>query len=370
VLILVILLLTVILTFAFVKREYLSKLRLTTEVFLGVEIAYGGVDDLKDLVDKVKNYSNLFIIGTLEISLNQTALNEACDYIYEAGLHFIVLFTFEDKYNYDPSSWIHKAEQKYGNKFLGVYRYDEPGGKQLDRTPSNFVVEAKDYADAAKTFVDYLFAHIKFYLNSSQRVFTADYGLYWFDYKGGYNAVFAEFGWNHSRELQVALCRGAAKVQNKDWGVIISWTYNHAPYIESASELYNDLVLAYTAGAKYIIVFNYPKIGRYGVLTDEHLSVLKKFWYFALHNQWKSKGNDAKVAYVLPSDYGFGFRTANDTMWGLWEADGFSSKIWSDVCKLIDRYGSSLDIVYDDLEFRNAIRSRYNKLIFWSEEVP
>lgn len=66
--------------------------------------------------------------------------------------------------------------------------------------------------------------------------------------------------------MNVALCRGAATVQNKDWGVIITWTYNNPPYIESGEELYNDLIYAYKNGAKYVAVFD----------SNENYS--KEFW--------------------------------------------------------------------------------------------
>jgi hypothetical protein len=46
-------------------------------------------------------------------------------------------------------------------------------------------------------------------------VFTSDCALFWFDYLAGYDAVFAELEWNHSRAQQIALCRGAVNVQNK-----------------------------------------------------------------------------------------------------------------------------------------------------------
>ena len=64
------------------------------EFFVGVEFAYSGnVNDLKALVDKVKNYTNVFVIGALEISFNQTALDESCDYVVNSGLNLIVFFS-------------------------------------------------------------------------------------------------------------------------------------------------------------------------------------------------------------------------------------------------------------------------------------
>lgn len=367
--VLAIALIAVILVSLFALNEWFSNRQSTPDFFVGVELAYGNTSDLKKLVDKVKNYTNLFVIGSLEISFNQTALNEACDYIVDARLHFIVLFTDSKKYSYRIFDWMEDAKQKYGDKFLGVYRYDEPGGTQLDQNSSRLVENATSYADAAATYVKGLGIIVEYYLNYTPRMFTADYGLYWFDYKAGYSAVFAEFGWNHSRQLQIALCRGAAKVQNREWGVIITWEYTAEPYIESGAELYKDLVLAYNSGAKYVVIFNYPKIGRYGILTEEHFDELKKFWNY-IHTSPRTYGVDeGEVAYVLPSDYGFGFRHASDTIWGLWDADEWSEKIWNDVNKLRDQYGSRLDIVYTDPEFDNVLKRHYNKLIFWNEKI-
>ena len=338
------------------------------EFFVGVEFAYGDISDLKDLVDKVKNYTNLFVVGSLEISFNETLLSETCDYVYDVGLSFILLFTNSIKYKYYyPYVWIIKARQKYGDRFLGAYYWDEPGGNQLDNGVSKLIFEAKNYTDAAKAYVEYLHSHLEYYLYSGARAFTADYGLYWFDYEAGYDVVLCEFGWNHSRQLNVALCRGAASVQNKDWGVMVTWTYNDAPYIESGDELYNDLILAYNAGAKYVVIFNYPKISQYGILTEEHFDALKKFWDHINRKPEKRGAIKGEVAYVLPRDYGFGFRSSSETIWGLWNADEWSEKIWNDVSDLLNDYGCHLDIVYSDTEFNNAIKSRYNKLIFWNE---
>ncbi len=198
---------------------------------------------------------------------------------------------------------------------------------------------------------------------------TADYGLYWFDYKGGYGSVLAEFGWNHSRPINLGLCRGAARVMNRDWGVMVTWKYDYAPYVESSDELYNDLLLAYHSGAKYAVVFNYPKTERYGILTEDHFDALKKFWNYMLSNSSSHGSIRGDVAYVLPEDYGYGFRGQSDTIWGLWKSDHLSQKIWDDVNNLIDRYGTRLDVVYGDPKFIGAVTQGYSKLFFWNETV-
>jgi hypothetical protein len=369
--VLAIALISVILVSLFVAIEWLNNDHHSSpEFFVGVELAYGSLSDYKDLVDKVKDYTNLFVVGAPEISFNQTLLNATCDYIYGAGLSFIVLFTSTDNYTtYIPYVWIIKARQKYGDKFLGVYRIDEPGGKQLDNNKGRFVVEAKNYTDAADIYVELLYAHLEYYLYSAPMVLTAEYGLYWFDYKGGYDTTLAEFGWNFSRPLHVALCRGAARAQNKDWGVIVTWTYYDTPYIESGNELYKDLVLAYNAGAKYAVVFDFPNITRYGILAEEHFDALQRFWTY-IHGSPESHGSvEGEVAYVLPKDYGYGFRGPYDNIWGLWGPDQLSKKVWDDVNNLVGRYGSHLDIVCDDPGFSNALENRYDKLFFWNETV-
>lgn len=363
----------------------------TPEFFVGVEFAYSdNVSDLKNLVDKVKDYTNLFVLGSVGMTFNKTALDESCDYIYDAGLYFLVLFTDTDMYRrgpnstafnssswiYEPLIWIYEARQKYGDKFWGVYRYDEPGGHQLDQGPSSLLNRTDaaaygTYSNASTYYVDNLSFLIKYYKYTSNEIFTADYGLYWFDYETGYNAVFADFGFNLSRPLQIALCRGAAMAQNRDWGAIVTWKYDGEPYLESGEELYSDLKLAYDSGAKYAIAFSYPMIGPYGTLSDKqgHFDALQNFWDY-IHSNPNNRGvNRAEAAYVLPKDYGFGFRHADDTIWGLWGADELSGKVWSDVNKLIVQYGSQFDVVYDDPEFMGAVKSRYDRLFFWNETI-
>jgi len=197
-------------------------------------------------------------------------------------------------------------------------------------------------------------------------LFTADYALYWFDYKAGYDVVLAEFGWNYSRQLNVALCRGAATIQNKEWGVIITWTYDDPPYIESGVELYKDLVLAYENGAKYIIVFDSNEEYTQGILKQEHYEALQQFWEYAKTNPRQKDQSSDRVAYVLPKDYAYGFRGPNDKIWGLWEADAFSLETSENLGKLLDQFGAKLDIIYDDdLE----LDSTYSKYVFWNGTI-
>jgi len=367
-------LVVIILISAFAAVHWFNSAPASPELYVGVEVAYedANATDVKAIVDKVKDYTNLIVIGSPEISLNQTALNSACDYICNAGLNFIVLFTEFTMYTtYDPFVWITNAKQKYNGKFLGVYRYDEPGGNQLDGGNKTLVTNAASYSDAARQYTEFLGGIIvNYYLNYAPQVFTADYALQWFDYKSNYSAVFTEFASNNTREIAIAQCRGAASHFRKDWGTIITWKYDAQPYIESGEELYNDMIQAYSNGAKYLIVFDHPKLDTYGILKDEHFDALKRFWDYHHSNPQDFNSQKANTAYVLPQDYAFGLRRADDKIWGLWEPDELSGKAWTDVNKLVQTYGFGLDIVFDEPGVVDAARNRYERLIFWNETVP
>jgi hypothetical protein len=254
-----VLLIVLISVSVFLTVDMLNKQTSTTtrQFYVGVEFAYGNqFSQLKDLVDKVKNYTNLFIMGSVGLSFNRTALDESCDYLFDSGLNFIVLFTISTMYNYSIFNWIADARQKYGDQFLGIYRWDEPGGNQLDKGQFMLVDNASSYAEVAESYVGGLSIIVEYYLNYTPKIFTADYGLYWFDYNSSYSTVFAEFVGNQSRQRIIALDRGAAQSFNEDWGVIVNWKYDQPPYLESGDELYADLSLAYSSGAKYAVVFS------------------------------------------------------------------------------------------------------------------
>jgi hypothetical protein len=179
---------------------------------------------------------------------------------------------------------------------------------------------------------------------------------------------------NESRQRIIALDRGAAEAFGKDWGVIVNWKYNQAPYLESGPELYKDLSLAYSAGAKYAIVFSYPTYpdtNQFGILQDKHFDALKKFWS-TLHSNPASLGsNQAEAAYIVPKDYGFGFRNPNDTIWGLKPADELSLKIFQDTNNILpSKYGSRFDILYDEPEIISPLLQNYSAVYYWNQTIP
>ncbi len=337
-------------------------------VYVGVYAGSTNLDDLKALADEVKSYTNLFVVGSDAITWNYTKLTEICQHLSQNGLNFMV---FEHPQISMPfAQWVQEAQQKWSSSFLGVYAYDEPGGYQIDRTQFMAAKEADNYTDAATKYVANVtnwLNQLRTYSGTDLPMFASEYALYEYDYRAGYDAVFAQFGWNFSRPLHVALCRGAATMHDKPWGAIITWTYNVPPYIESGKQMYEDMVYAYENGAEYILVFDYDKNTARGILQQEHLAALKQFWQYVKDNPRTINSTADRVAYVLPADYGFGFRSATDKVWGIWEADSQSAKIWSEANSLITHYASKLDIIYEDS--LHGCVSAYGKLMFWNGTV-
>lgn len=358
--------LVAIIATAFFVSVVLQK-RKANEVFVGIEVGYDNFEDFARFVEEVEDYVNLIVIGSLNITTNATKLTMICDYLYAKGLYFIPFMFFTQ--HVDKVDFFHMAKEKWGEHFLGIYLSDEPGGRQFDVPDHRIVYKADNYTDAASKYVHTLGSQMEDFLakfgEPNIKTFTADYALYWFDFKAGYDVILAEFGWNFSRELHVALCRGAARMQNKEWGAIITWTYREPPYIEDAEELYQDMILAYKNGANYIIVFNYPtNVTQFGILTRNHLNSIRRFWnYIRAFPQPTPASNSA---YVLPKNYGYGFRGPNDQVWGLWDSDELSMKVWSEINDLLTSLEVKLDIIY---ETEHCRESPYEKLVFWNGTI-
>ena len=351
----------------------------TPDVFVGIDLAYGNVDQIKQWVDEVSSYTNLFVLGCTGVTQDRLELEEACQYLFDKGMFFIVYQDYPLDFSWfskDKSTWLLDAKARWGNHFMGFYYMDEVGGRQLDFDPHwTTVKKADNYANASIQFNNRTSKSLDWFRNSysgGQNVplFTSDYAFYQFDYQAGYDVLLAQFGWNYSRQLNAALCRGAATAQDKQWGVMITWTYRQPPYIESGEELYNDLLVAYDNGAKYILVFNSNKAYTDNILRQEHLDALKQFWQYSQHNPRQASPVNDRTAYVLPKDYAYGFRGPTDKIWGLWESDSLSTPISMELGNLLQLYDSKLDIVYQDAlglgstqEYKSIIFSNRSALV-------
>jgi hypothetical protein len=205
-------------------------------------------------------------------------------------------------------------------------------------------------------------------LSNSTTAFTSDYALYWFDYLSGYDAILAHMGWNHTVAQQIALVRGAAKLQNKDWGIVITWKYNVPPYLDTGSEILNQMRTAYECGAKYFVLFNYYEAegNPYGTMKDEHFWALESFWNNVVKNPQIIHGSiRADSVLVLPKNYGWGMRWPEDKIWGIFTADDKAQQIWDLMQTTLKDHGLKTDIVYDDTEF--PLTSDYQHVYYWNQ---
>jgi hypothetical protein len=250
----------IILLFVGVKTSHRDSALYAIDIYVGIDAAYDDITELKNRIDQVKDYTNIFVLGSSGITLNEVKLNEMCTYISSAGLNFATYThtTKNTNITFNQSAWTAYAKQHFGDNFLGLYSYDEPGGHQIDAdNPYMIVTTADNYSDAANRYTNNLHNYISEFLALDSPLITSDYVLYEYDYRAGYDIVLAEYAWNHSRSINTALCRGSATMHSKEWGVMLTYTYDHAPYLGSGSELYQDMVTAYQNGAKYILIFDY-----------------------------------------------------------------------------------------------------------------
>jgi len=374
-----------------VTFDPVGKSKETTPFYVGVTFCGNKTAEAKLLIDRVKTFTNLFVLQSGPVSKNETATNEICDHAVAAGLNVIVYFGWFDRDCPWQLPWLDLAKQRWGDRFLGVYYYDEPGGKQLDYNWSRLFNQMKQqnstlyqihaaaidgyvngslvqsYDEAAKIYVNAVKADpgLKRLKTRSITAFTSDYALYWFDYLGGYDVVLAQLGWNHSLVQDIALIRGAARMQNKTWGAIITWKYREPPYLDNAEEVYRQMCVAYESGAKYVVIFNYPKVkgNDYGILTDEHFKALEKFWNDVVMPKKMQDSVKTETVLVLPKNYGWGMRHPQDRIW-YWGPDEQSPQIWELSRNLLSQYGRDLDMVYADLAF--PVTDHYTQIFQWN----
>ena len=240
---LILIIILLIATASFLVSYTQSSNEQNASVYVGVSFCGNTTDQAKLLIDKVKGYTNLFVLdcGINPISQNQSAVQEICDYAVNAGLSIIVNLG-----TYTPRNWswqipfLNSAKEKYGDKLLSAYYDDEPSGIPLDWNwpnyfetgpltfgsiqlslvpivqkinafngtgtyPENYTLEATWY----KTLIERNF--IRAHLSTLQiPVLTSDYALYWNDYLSGYDTILAQLGWNNSVNQEIALVRGGS----------------------------------------------------------------------------------------------------------------------------------------------------------------
>jgi hypothetical protein len=474
--------------------------------YVGVTFCGDSIADAEQLIDKVKDYTNLFVLQSGPLMYNVSASEQICDYAVKSGLNIIVIGSINGL-GTNLNGILSVAQTRWGSHFLGLYVKDEPGGKMLDsqqislpyndnsvsrgengqvqfsqltesgdiHTTSQYTFNSSGvisissspadvtpwsvsgnqttdetalmptqtiyypngtiaytaYAarifelngtvlnqggqivtkltyepngtvlnqngqivtnqenmpklepyqqvlelnpllndtDVAKLYVNNLQSTLSSVGNQSYvKLFTSDYALYWFDYQGGYDGVFAElFGWQTDAQT-LALVRGAVDMQNKSWGVMIEPESQSPITLQTGDQIYGELQQAYEDGAEYGVVFNYaPNDNGIGLLQDSQFSAIQKFWTDVVQNPKDINNVTAQDALVLPTDYGWGMRSQNDTIWGIWQPDASSQQIWNAMQSSLAQFGSKLDIVYDDPAHPTA--GRYQHVYYWNQTI-
>ncbi len=393
-----------------------SQESISSNPYVGIAFCGNTTAEAKALIDRTKNYTNLFVLdsGRNPISRNESAVYEVCDYAVANGLNVILNLGIYDVIEDNESTWFwyrsmadmkQNFTERWGDKFLGVYYNDEPGGIQLDGNWSDWYREfgahlsqidnpafqdlyqmylkmnaylengtkPADYDLETSFFVDHVVAEDPGLaaLKAAQiPAFTSDYALYWFDYLGTYDVMLTELGWNASISQQVALVKGAARLQDKDWGAMVTWKYDDVPFLDSGEQIYSQMLTAYQAGAKYIMIFDYAKDGKGNTaqaMTDQHYLALERFWN-DIHTKQLSDLSKPEAVLVLPHNYGWGMRNPTDSIWGFWPPDDKSEQVGTVMSKLLAKYGAGLDIVYEDSAFP-AANAGYRYVYYWNQTI-
>lgn len=175
-------------------------------------------------------------------------------------------------------------------------------------------------------------------------------------------------GWNYSLNQDISLVRGASRMQNKEWGVIITWKFNVPPYLDTGSQILNQMRTAYECGAKYFVLFNYyfDGSGPYGMMTDEYFEALESFWNDVVKSPNVVHGSiQADTVFVLPENYGWGMRSSEDKIWGIFKPDNKTQLIGDQLESILNEHGIKTDIIYEDEKF--SLPQEYHHIYYWNQ---
>ena len=98
--------------------------------YVGVTYCGESVEEAKQLIDKVKSYTNLFVLQSGSLQIRPEEINQIVDYAVDSDLHFMVYFG--NKHWKFRNDWFETFDHSWDDHFLGIYFGDEPGGIMLD----------------------------------------------------------------------------------------------------------------------------------------------------------------------------------------------------------------------------------------------
>src|SRR4030067_2316493 len=113
----------------FIGYDFLKTIE-NRETYVGVTYRGDSVAEGKLLIDKVKGYTNLFVLQSGSLQRDFESVDELGDYAVSAGMSFLPYFGTYIKQTF--STWLETAKQRWGDRLLGIYYGDEPGGALLD----------------------------------------------------------------------------------------------------------------------------------------------------------------------------------------------------------------------------------------------
>ena len=126
------------------------------ELFVGVSVAHYNLEEIIEIADKIQSYTNLFVVGSTGITYDVSKLDPVCTYLYEKGFFFLIYMHPTDNISSleVQRQWVEKAKKLWGQQFIGLYAFDEPGGRQVDNDQYVVIEEAGDnYTDTAEKYV-------------------------------------------------------------------------------------------------------------------------------------------------------------------------------------------------------------------------
>ena len=135
-------------------------------VNVGVTYCGNSVSEAKQLIDKVKLYTNLFILQSGDLQNSNASIDAIGDYAVNSGLN-IVIYMGVSSFALG-NNWLTGYDGRWGDHFLGVYLDDEPGGRMLDgHEYLTFPDINSSYPDAQLSIIKNEDGTINFWLDST-----------------------------------------------------------------------------------------------------------------------------------------------------------------------------------------------------------